>query len=339
MNDIQKIEDNHGQIAQNVSGNQIQTNNYFSFSISDTNDFKLTIDSDQIKQDYLNHYQLFVEELDGIFDNYEDRYFNKFLSDLIDIKVKKQNFHNLTVNTKKYLDLIQDLQTADLDKKIEIVQIIEDEKIKCKELSLLFDLIFENIIQIKSSSDIPIIINTIYILLTSEIFDSLKENDELRDFYESYELSKTADSKDSLKNNIATFLYKNISENIFIPSTIILRSKSIIKNDRTITMKYSFNKKIGFMESTELKDFYETTEVKAQFYTKVIQQIIYQNTKNLDYNYIFNIENYTVELIFTTLEKNIRSHLQKYIYNSNSKALEDEFEQHEYLFKQVLNPI
>ncbi|MBS4069078.1 MAG: hypothetical protein KGZ62_10805 [Sulfurimonas sp.] len=304
--DIQKIEDNHGQIAQNVSGDQIynQTNNYFSFT-NTSNIITITVAGEKIKEDYINHYMLFEDELDGAFDDIQKRYTNQLLCNLIDIKSEIHDYTKIVIQTQTLLELNEKLKKSnDVNSKISISKEIENEKIKCKEIGLFFKLIFEDIVEL----DVVLIIEVIYLLLTTDVHDSWVENEVVLKFYESLEIKKDTSSRNEIIELINSFLYE--SENILIPSSC---GFVFYDNSFWVLVKYPMNRKVGSLSTLEKK------EMEAEFYNEVIHQII---LKKIDFNHeYFCINNYSATLYFTDVEHEIRSIIPEYIIDDNSEVL------------------
>lgn len=329
MNDIQKVENNNGNNALNNFGKQIykQVNNYFSFS-NQNNKIEIIVDSDKIKKDYHAHYLIFEEELDGIFDNIEQRHINQLLCNLLDIKSEIYNAEpNLIIYTQAYLNLNQNQKkSSKINEKKKLAKEIEEEKIKCKELSLLFDLFFKNVIEL----DEKLIITIIYLLLTTEARDSWVEDNKIIDFAHSFESKEYIGfSTNELRSEIYNFLRDNVSENIIIPSTYIFKHKTI--SDFGIIVKYPQNKKVGLTKINEVEN-----ELKAKFFNELIHEIILCDIS--DYNSYLYIENYEIKLTFTNNENDIRSILPKYIYRKNGDLLK-KFKNFQFFLKNSNNPI
>lgn len=325
MNDIQKIEDNHGQIAQNVNGDQIynQTNNYFLFT-NTSNIITITVDGVKIKEDYIDHYVLFLEDLDGVFDDIKERYTNQLLCNLMDIKSEIHEYTKIVIQTQTLLNLQNKLKKSnDLNSKISISKEIEIEKIKCKEIDLFFKLIFEGTVEL----DAVLIIKVIYLLLTTNMYDSWMENEVVSNFYESLELKKDTFSKDEIIELIDSFLYKNESEDILIPSNC-----NFLFHDNSfgVSIKYPMNKKVRQLSELEKK------EMLAEFYTEVIHEIISSKT-TFKYEY-FYILNYKATLSFSYKENGIRSTIPKYMIDENGEVLE-RFKSFEFHSRRCKNPI
>jgi hypothetical protein len=292
------IESNYGQI----------THNYFSF-IDASNKITIMLDDVRIKEDYLNHYVPFVEWLDGVFDNKKERYTDQFLCNLLNLKSEAHDFTEIIVRTQTFLDLNDKLKNLDdLDKKIQLSKEISNEKIKCKEIALLFKLIFDDVIEFSAE----LIIEIIYLLLNTEGRESWLDNKVVTKFYELFEIKKDIYPRDVLIDDIDAFLYENESENIFIPSTC----NFVLHDDNSfgILVKYPMNREIGKLTETEKK------EMKAEFYTEVIHEVIAQK---IDFNCeYFYMNNYKATLSFSYRENEIRSSLPKYMLDMNGKLLE-----------------
>lgn len=306
--DIQKIEDNHGQIAQIIEGDQIykQMNNYFSF-INTSNIITITADGEKIKEDYINHYMLFEDELDGVFDDIQKRYSNQFLCKLLNIKSEINDSTKIIIQTQTFSNLNNKLNKSDnLNSKISISKEISDEKIKCKEIGLFFKLIFEDIVELKPD----LIIKVLYLLLTTEMHDSWVENEVISKFYESFEIKKDTSSKDEIIELIDSFLYENESENIFIPSSCNFK---FYDGSFGVLVKYPMNRKVGSLDEAAKK------EMQAEFYSEVIHEII--SSKTIFKDEYFHELNYKATLSFSHKENAIRSLIPKYMIDDNGKLL------------------
>ena len=313
--DIQKIEDNHGQIAQSVAGDQIYNqNNYFSFINKSFNEVEIIVDSATLKEDYLVHYQVYEEELDGLLDDIEKRAGAQLLCKIIELKSRIKDSTVIIVHTHNYLTLINELNnTNNLYMKIDLSKKIEIEKVKCKELNLFFNLIFRNIIELDSL----LIIQTIYALLTTDSCYACGDEQEISKFYESFvNREESGFPIDELKNYINTFLLENISENIFVPSTCTFVHKTF--KDFGVTIKYPMNRETGLLYEKEKKDVY----LKALFYSEIIKNVIEHNINQND-NMYFHIENYSIKLHFTNKENEIRSIIERYVFDEERVVLKE----------------
>lgn len=309
----QKVLQNEGNNTQSghifdfKNANIATQNNYLLFiNTSDT----IIVDGEKIKEDYINHYELFLEDLDGVFDDIQKRYTNQLLCNLIDIKSEIHDYTKIVIKTQTLLELEKKLKKInDAKLKIPIAEEIANEKIKCKEIGLFFKLIFEDIVKL----DVVLIIKVIYLLLTTDVHDSWVENEVVSKFYESLEIKKDTSSKDEIIELIDSFLYENESENIFIPSHCSFAFCH--DNSFAFIVVHPMDKKVGLLSLSE------KIEMQAEFYSEVIHQTIFLEMNNSDKEY-FYIGNYDAKLFFTDQENEIRSIIPEYIIDENGKALE-----------------
>lgn len=287
-------------------------NNYFTFIDKSSNEIEIIIDCEQLKEDYLTYYQIFEEKLDGIFDDLEKRAATQLLCQLIDVKAKINSSTVIIVYTQDYLKLMDKLNnTNDLYLKINLSKNIETEKVKCKELTLFFDLIFRNIIELDSL----LIMTTINTLLTTDSCYAWGDEQEISKFYESFVTKEEIGfSINELRDYISAFLFENISENIFVPSYCTFVHKTY--NNFGVIIKYPMDRKTGELNAKEKKEVY----LEAQFYSEIIKNVIEQNINQND-NMYFHIENYSAKLHFTSREKEIRFIIAKYIFDGKGIVL------------------